>query len=110
MDIGKIIDFVVDFFLSLTPLELAFMIAFTIWSFPLGIYRSRFRKLVYKTDDWKINIKPVFVKELKLLLGLGSGWTKKEIQAAKSYRLYLIVFILLFVVWHAILLVKGLGY
>ena len=27
----------------------------------------RFRKIVYQTDDWTINIKPLFVKEIKAL-------------------------------------------
>ena len=36
-----------------------------IWSIPSTYFRSKFRKIVYQTDDWKINIKPLFIKELK---------------------------------------------
>ena len=36
-----------------------------IWGIPSTYFRSKFRKIVYQTDDWKINIKPLFMKELK---------------------------------------------
>jgi len=45
------------------------LIAFIIWGLPLSYYRSNFRKIVYQTNDWKINIKPLFVKEIKALFG-----------------------------------------
>ena len=35
-----------------------------IWGIPSTYFRSKFRKIVYKTDDWKINIKPLFKKEI----------------------------------------------
>ena len=41
------------------------LIAFIIWGLPLSYYRSNFRKIVYQTNDWKINIKPLFIKEIK---------------------------------------------
>jgi peroxiredoxin Q/BCP len=41
------------------------MILFVVWGLPLGYYRSKFRKIVYQTDSWIINIKPVFRKEIK---------------------------------------------
>ena len=41
------------------------LILFIIWGLPLTHYRSKFRKIVYQTDNWRINIKPVFWKELK---------------------------------------------
>ena len=44
-------------------------ILFVVWGLPLGYYRSKFRKMVYQTDSWVINIKPVFWKELKGLFG-----------------------------------------
>ena len=40
-------------------------VIFMIWGFPLGYYRSKFRKIIYQTDSWIINIKPIFCKELK---------------------------------------------
>ena len=44
-------------------------ILFVIWGLPLGYYRSKFRKIVYQTDSWLINIKPLFLKEIKGLFG-----------------------------------------
>ena len=44
-------------------------VIFMIWGFPLGYYRSKFRKIIYQTDSWTINIKPIFWKELKGLFG-----------------------------------------
>ncbi|MEC8701963.1 MAG: hypothetical protein VXX41_00735, partial [Bacteroidota bacterium] len=38
-----------------------------IWGIPSTFFRSKFRKIVYKTDDWKINIKPLFKKEINAL-------------------------------------------
>lgn len=46
------------------------IVAFIIWSFPLTYFRSRFRKMVYKTNNWTINIKPVFWKKLKFCLDI----------------------------------------
>ena len=39
-----------------------------IWGIPSTFFRSKFRKIVYKTNDWKINIKPLFRKEIVGLL------------------------------------------
>ena len=41
------------------------LIILFIWGIPSTYFRNKFRKIVYKTDDWKINIKPIFLKELK---------------------------------------------
>ena len=41
--------------------------ALLLWGIPSTYFRSKFRKIVYQTDDWKINIKPLFVKEIKAL-------------------------------------------
>ena len=40
-------------------------ILLVVWGIPSTFFRSKFRKIVYQTDDWKINIKPLFIKELK---------------------------------------------
>ena len=45
--------------------EHIWLILFLIWGFPLSYYRSNFRKIVYQTDDWKINIQPLFIKEIR---------------------------------------------
>ena len=38
------------------------------WGIPSTFFRSKFRKIVYQTNDWKINIKPLFRKEIVGLL------------------------------------------
>jgi peroxiredoxin Q/BCP len=45
------------------------LILFFAWGLPLTFYRGKFRKTVYQTDSWTINIKPYFLKELKALFG-----------------------------------------
>jgi thioredoxin-dependent peroxiredoxin len=72
------------------------LILFLVWGLPLGYYRGKFRKIVYQTDKWIINIKPVFVKELKGLLGNIYPDNKDYIQFRNFYRAYLIIYILLF--------------
>ena len=44
------------------------LIILIVWGFPSTFFRNKFRKIVYETNDWKINIKPFFIKELKGLL------------------------------------------
>jgi len=45
------------------------LIIFILWGLPLTYYRSKFRKIVYQTESWTINIKPLFFKEIKALFG-----------------------------------------
>ena len=73
--------------------------AFMIWSFPLGYYRSQFRKIVYETADWTINIKPVFVKEIKGLFQNLYPENAAYLKMRNFYRFYLAVYILLFLLW-----------
>lgn len=72
------------------------LILFVAWGLPLSIYRSKFRKLVYQTDNWIINIKPVFIKELKGLIGniFPDNLTYRKFR--NFYRMYLGIYILLF--------------
>ena len=68
-----------------------------IWGIPSTYFRSKFRKIVYKTDDWKINIKPLFKKEI---IALFSNLYPENIQYLKSrdqYRIYLLVYLLIFI-------------
>ena len=70
-----------------------------IWGVPSTYFRSKFRKIVYKTDDWKINIKPLFKKEL---LGLFSNLYPNNLDYIKSrdsYRLYLFIYLVIFMVY-----------
>jgi peroxiredoxin Q/BCP len=63
---------------------------------PLGYYRSKFRKKVYKTDHWIINIKPIFLKELRAFFGNIYPDDIEYIRLRDFYRLYLSVYVLLF--------------
>ncbi|MEM6317943.1 MAG: hypothetical protein AAF960_09745 [Bacteroidota bacterium] len=74
--------------------------AFMIWSFPMGYYRSRFRKMVYETDDWTINIKPYFIKEVKGLFGNLFPDNLEYMKLRNFYRFYLFVYVLLFLLWR----------
>jgi len=72
------------------------LILFIVWGLPLTIYRSRFRKIVYQTDSWFINIKPLFLKEIKALFGNIYPDNKNYIKSRNFYRMYLSIYVLLF--------------
>ncbi|MHB9142057.1 MAG: peroxiredoxin [Paludibacter sp.] len=72
------------------------LILFVAWGLPLSIYRSKFRKLVYQTDSWTINIKPVFIKEIKGLFGNIYPDNLNYKRFRNFYRFYLLIYILLF--------------
>jgi len=72
------------------------LILFIAWGLPLTFYRSKFRKIVYQTDNWTINIKPYFMKELKALVGNIYPENKDYLKFRNFYRFYLIVYLLLF--------------
>lgn len=76
------------------------LILFIAWGLPMGYYRSRFRKIVYQTDNWIINIKPVFVKELKALFGNLFPNNADYIKFRNFYRFYLLVYLVLFVAYY----------
>ena len=75
------------------------LVVFLVWGLPLGIFRSKFRKMVYETNDWLINIKPVFVKELKGLFGNIYPENKAYLKLRNQYRFYLGVYFLLFILY-----------
>lgn len=75
------------------------LILFIVWGLPMGYYRSKFRKIVYQTDDWKINIKPLFKKELQALFGNMFPNNEDYLKFRNFYRFYLIVYSLLFVLY-----------
>ena len=66
----------------------------------MGFYRSKFRKIVYKTSDWKINIKPVFIKEVKGLFGNIFPSNEEYLKMRNFYRFYLIIYFVLFFIWY----------
>lgn len=75
------------------------LILFIIWGLPMGYYRSKFRKIVYQTDDWKINIKPLFKKELQALFGNMFPNNSDYLKFRNFYRFYLLVYIALFIAY-----------
>ena len=70
-----------------------------LWGIPSTFFRSKFRKIVYQTDDWKINIKPIFIKELKGLFFNIFPEDDKYIKVRNQYRIYLMVYLLLFIIY-----------
>ena len=72
------------------------LISFIVWGLPLTFYRSKFRKLVYLTDSWTINIKHYFMKELKALFGNIYPDYNSYLKFRNFYRFYLVVYLLLF--------------
>ncbi len=82
-------------------LQHIWLILFIVWGLPLTIYRSKFRKIVYNTDSWTINIKPYFGKEIKALFGTIYPENKKYIKFRNFYRVYLLIYILLSVCYFA---------
>ena len=70
-----------------------------IWGIPSTYFRSKFRKIVYKTEDWKINIKPLFTKEI---IGLVSNIYPSDnnyIKSRNQYRVYLIIYLIIFIIY-----------
>ena len=70
-----------------------------LWGIPSTFFRSKFRKIVYQTEDWKINIKPVFIKELKALFFNIFPENDEYIKVRNQYRIYLMVYLLLFIIY-----------
>lgn len=79
--------------------ENIWFLLFLTWGFPLSIYRSRFRKIVYQTDSWYINIKPLFIKEVKGLFGNIYPENNEYIKQRNFYRFYLSIYTILFVLY-----------
>ncbi len=77
-------------------LENIWLILFFAWGLPLTYYRSKFRKIVYQTDGWTINIKPYFARELKALFGNTYPDNANYLKLRNFYRFYLLVYLLLF--------------
>jgi len=71
-----------------------------IWGIPSTFFRSKFRKIVYQTNDWKINIKPLFKKEIVGLLFNIYPENKDYIKTRNNYRLYLFVYFVIFLVYY----------
>lgn len=76
------------------------LLLFVVWGLPLTYYRSRFRKIVYQTDSWIINIKPVFGGEIKALFGNSYPENIEYLKMRNFYRMYLIVYLMLFIIYR----------
>ena len=76
------------------------LIILIIWGIPSTYFRSKFRKIVYQTDDWKINIKPLFKKELIALFSNSLPADQAYIKARNHYRFYLVIYLILFLIYY----------
>jgi len=83
----------------MTVTDLLFLLLI-IWSIPSTHYRSKFRKIVYQTEDWKINIKPLFKKELLALFGNMYPENTNYLKTRNFYRIYLAVYLVLFLIYN----------
>ena len=81
-------------------MKTALLILLVVWGIPSTFFRSRFRKIVYQTDDWKINIKPLFIKEIRGILSNIYPENKEYVRARNNYRAYLIVYLIIFVIHY----------
>ena len=72
-------------------------ILLVVWGIPSTYFRSKFRKIVYKTDDWKINIKPIFKKEIIALFSNLYPENDEYLKTRDQYRAYLLVYLLIFI-------------
>ncbi len=81
-------------------LKTILLIILFIWGIPSTYFRSRFRKIVYQTDDWKINIKPVFFKEIKALFINVFPEDSEYIKIRNYYRVYLVIYLIIFIFYY----------
>jgi DUF2075 family protein len=77
-------------------LQIIIFIIFFIYGIPLVKYRSKFRKIVYQTDSWTINIKPYFIKETVALFKNMYPENEDYLKMRNFYRRYLLIYIGLF--------------
>lgn len=78
------------------------LIIFVLWSIPLTWFRLRFRQLVYQETGFAIAIKPVFVKEIKAVVGNIYPDNPAYLKTRNWYRFYLLIFICLYILWRSI--------
>ena len=78
------------------------LIVLFIWGIPSTDFRSKFRKIVYNTNDWKINIKPLFKKEIFALFGNIFPDNTEYIKTRNYYRIYLIIYSIIFLIYFSI--------
>ncbi len=76
------------------------LILLILWGLPSTFFRSKFRKIVYQTNDWKINIKPIFIKEVKALFFNMYPDNNNYLKTRNSYRRYLLIYLLIFLIYY----------
>ncbi len=81
-------------------LESVLLVLFLTWAVPLDYFRTKFRMIVYDTTDWKIAIRPVFLREIRALLGLYTSDHPQFIRYRSLYGAYLVCFFILFQLWR----------
>ena len=81
-------------------LKTILLIILFVWGIPSTYFRSRFRKIVYQTDDWRINIKPVFFKEIKALFINVFPEDSEYIKIRNYYRVYLFIYLIIFIFYY----------
>lgn len=82
--------------------KIILLVVLFIWGIPSSFIRSKFRKIVYQTNDWKINIKPLFFKELKGLFINLYPEDANYIKIRNYYRVYLLIYLVLFILYSYI--------
>ena len=83
-------------------LKTVLLIVLFIWGIQSSFIRSKFRKIVYQTNDWKINIKPLFVKEIIALFSNMFPENSNYIKTRDYYRIYLLIHLILFLIYYNI--------
>ena len=86
-------------FVNNLTMKLFIFIFLILWGLPSTFLRSDFRKIVYKTNDWKINIKPLFKKELVGLFYNIYPDDEIYIKTRNQYRIYLVIYLMIFLVY-----------
>ncbi len=70
-----------------------------IYTIPFSFFRTKFRKMVYKTQSSLIAIQPKFVKETKVIFGIIPLEKESEKKLLKQYRYYISILIILYVLY-----------
>jgi peroxiredoxin Q/BCP len=76
------------------------LIVLFIWGIPSSFIRSRFRKIVYQTNHWTINIKPLFIKEIIALFSNMFPENSDYIKTRNYYRIYLLIYLIIFIIYY----------
>ena len=77
------------------------LIVLFIWGIPISFIRSRFRKIVYQTNHWTINIKPLFIKEIIALFSNMFPENSDYIKTRNYYRIYLLIYLVIFIIYYS---------